>query len=178
MKTIAALLLLFGSLAFAAEPDTGLPKLKPVPGKPVSAWFEYRTGDFPGASQIWGEVRNDSQKPLGGVRIVFVSLDANGKEIATSNDSVGKLAPGETWSFELHPKETGVKRFELKDVELADESCTLDARKKPGESCVACDGWDGDSAKCLKRLSPKGYAQRCRGAGTHTWSEVWCRPAQ
>ncbi len=181
--SIASVFLLAASLAVAAEPNTGLPALKPVAGKPLSMWFEFRTGDFAGASQIWGELRNDSKTPMGSVRILFVSLDANGKQIAASSDSVGKLAPGETWSFEIHPKETGVRRFELKDIEIAasadaPETCTLESQKKTGESCVVCDSWDGDSAKCLKRLSPQGYKQRCRGAGARTWSEVWCRAAK
>ena len=55
------------------------------------------------------------------------------------------------------------------------DTCTLDAQKHPGEECLMCTAWQGDSAKCLKRLSSKGYEQRCRGAGTATWSEVWCR---
>jgi len=180
IAAIAAILLLSASLASAAEPNTGLPQLKPVAGKPVSISFNYRTGNFSGASQIWGELRNDSPKPLANVRVHFTAHDANGKVMGTSTDSVERLAPGETWSFEIHPKETGVRRFELKDVELSEasagaETCTLDAQKKPGESCVLCDSWDGDSAKCLKRLSPQGYKQRCRSAGTRTWSEVWCR---
>jgi hypothetical protein len=57
----------------------------------------------------------------------------------------------------------------------AGETCTLDAQKHPGEECLVCTAWQGDSAKCLKRLSSKGYERRCRGAGTSTWSEVWCR---
>jgi len=55
------------------------------------------------------------------------------------------------------------------------DTCTLDAQKRPGEECLMCTAWQGDSAKCLKRLSSKGYDRRCRGAGTSTWSEVWCR---
>ena len=118
IATIAAALLLIATLARAEEPDTGLPELKPVEGKRVSMWFNYRTGDFAGASQIWGELRNDSGKPFAHVRVHFASYDANGKVMATSNDSVAKLAPNEIWSFEIHPKETGVRRFELKDVEI------------------------------------------------------------
>ena len=55
------------------------------------------------------------------------------------------------------------------------EGCTLEAHKVAGESCVLCNSWSGDAAKCLKRLRSKGYAQRCRGIGTDTWSEVWCK---
>ncbi len=57
----------------------------------------------------------------------------------------------------------------------AAETCTLGAQQRQGEDCLVCSGWDGDSAKCLKRLSSQGYRQRCRSAGTSTWSEVWCR---
>ena len=116
--TIVAALVLVATLARAEDPDTGLPELKPVEGKPVSMWFNYRTGDFAGASQIWGEIRNDSGKPFANLRIRFTSFDGDGKPMATSTDSVAKLAPNETWSFEIHPKETGVRRFELKDVEI------------------------------------------------------------
>ena len=120
MKAIAviAVVLLTLSLAVGGDQGSPLPELKPVPGKPVSVWYETRTGDFAGASQIWGELRNDSPKPLGKVTIRFESFDKNGKAMATSSDSVGKLAPGETWSFEIHPKETAVRKFELKDVEI------------------------------------------------------------
>ena len=119
MKTLVTLaLVLMASLALAADSTSPLPELKPVKGKPVSMWFEFRTGDFAGASQIWGEVRNDSQKPLTNVRVAFESFDKNDKRIGTSSDTVAKLAPGETWSFEIHPKETGVRIFKLKDVEI------------------------------------------------------------
>ena len=58
----------------------------------------------------------------------------------------------------------------------AAEACTVESQRRPGDECLACGAWDGDSAICLKRLSPKGYGRRCRGAGTSRWSEVWCRP--
>ena len=122
MKTVsvvAAVALFVVAVAYGAESGANLPELKPVPGKPLSMWFNYRTGDFSGASQIWGELRNDSKAAIQSVRIVFVSLDANGKEIATSSDSVRKLAAGEVWSFEIHPKETGVRRFDVKTIEFA-----------------------------------------------------------
>ena len=62
----------------------------------------------------------------------------------------------------------------------AAEACTLDAERRPGETCLLCSTWDGDPAKCLKHLSPQGYQRRCRTAessngATTTWSEVWCR---
>jgi hypothetical protein len=57
------------------------------------------------------------------------------------------------------------------------ESCTLDKQRQVGEECLVCTAWSGDSAKCQKRLSPRGYQRRCRGGGDATWSEVWCHPA-
>jgi hypothetical protein len=61
------------------------------------------------------------------------------------------------------------------------ETCTLEKRQQPGEECIMCGAWDGDAAKCQKRLGPRGYERRCRGDGASVWSEVWChrsKPAQ
>src|ERR1041384_378988 len=61
------------------------------------------------------------------------------------------------------------------------ETCTLEKRRQPGEECLMCGAWSGDSAKCQKRLGSRGYERRCRGDGESVWSEVWCRrpkPAQ
>jgi hypothetical protein len=119
MRTLGllAILLVVGvGTGRAEEKSSPLPELKPVGGKPVSIWFDFRTGNFAGASQIWGELRNDSAKPLHDVRVRFASIDRNGKPMATSSGSVSKLDPGETWSFEIRPKESAVRNFELKDV--------------------------------------------------------------
>jgi len=56
------------------------------------------------------------------------------------------------------------------------ETCTIEKRQRAGEQCIACGAWDGDAAKCQKRLSSRGYERRCRGAGASRWSEIWCRP--
>ena len=61
-------------------------------------------------------------------------------------------------------------------AESTSAACTLEAYKKPGQSCLVCNAWSGDSAKCLKYLRPKGYEQQCRGEDTKSWSEVWCKP--
>ena len=122
-RSLLAILCLLGApLVHADEPTPPaavMPELKPVPGKPVSIWFNFSTGDFKGAAHIWGELKNDSPKPLAHVRILFAAHDRNGKVIGTSSDSVQKLEPGETWSFQIRPKEEeGVRRFELIDVEV------------------------------------------------------------
>src|SRR5262245_49388829 len=67
----------------AATPDssaasTGVPELKPVAGVPVSMWWNSRTGNFKGAAQVWGELRNDSSKRFEYVRVRFSSYDASG----------------------------------------------------------------------------------------------------
>lgn len=94
-----------------------LPDYKPVAGTPVSMWWSYRTGNFKGGAQIWGEVRNDSEKRLEHVRVRFSSTDESGTVLGTHSDSVTKLGPGETWSFEIRPKQIIARKFELKDVQ-------------------------------------------------------------
>jgi hypothetical protein len=71
----------------------------------------------------------------------------------------------------------GAASAETTPTPAAAETCTLESQRHPGEDCLVCSGWQGDSAKCLKRLSSRGYQRRCRGSGDAVWPEVWCKKA-
>lgn len=56
------------------------------------------------------------------------------------------------------------------------ETCTLEARRLPGQECRVCGAYFGSRAEC-DQLGTQGYRSQCRSYGASVWREIWCRPA-